>query len=157
MPSSFAIYQNDIFICNIFYCLSFYCLDNISNTRTKMCLDQIAAREAAYSLRWRHNDRDGVSNHQLCLPKRLIRRGSKKTSKLLVTGLWEGNSSVTGEFPAQRSSNAENVAIWWRHHVTLLGKPLYAAHVSIERQRSSFANTVCFLYCLAEVSPTYCG
>ena len=24
--------------------------------------------------------------------------------------------SVTGEFPAQRASNAENVSIWWRHH-----------------------------------------
>ena len=25
--------------------------------------------------------------------------------------------SVTGEFPAQMASNAENVSIWWRHHV----------------------------------------
>ena len=23
---------------------------------------------------------------------------------------------VTGEFPAQMASNAENVSIWWRHH-----------------------------------------
>ena len=41
----------------------------------------------------------------------------KKTSKLRVTGLCEWNSPVTGEFPAQRASNAENVSIWWRHHV----------------------------------------
>ena len=27
-----------------------------------------------------------------------------------------GNSPMTGEFPAQRASNAENVSIWWRHH-----------------------------------------
>ena len=26
-----------------------------------------------------------------------------------------GNSPVTGEFPAQRASIAENVSIWWRH------------------------------------------
>ena len=26
-----------------------------------------------------------------------------------------GNSLVTAEFPAQRSSNAKNVSIWWRH------------------------------------------
>ena len=26
------------------------------------------------------------------------------------------NSPVAGEFPAQKSSNAENVSIWWRHH-----------------------------------------
>ena len=28
-----------------------------------------------------------------------------------VTGLCEGNSPVTGEFPAQRASNAENISI----------------------------------------------
>ena len=44
------------------------------------------------------------------------RRRSKKTSKLRVTGLCEGNSPVTGEFPTQRASNAENVFICWRHH-----------------------------------------
>ena len=44
------------------------------------------------------------------------RRRSKKTSKLRVTGLCEGNSSVTNEFPTQRTSNTENVSIWWRHH-----------------------------------------
>ena len=47
---------------------------------------------------------------------RLFRRRPKKTSKLRVTGLCEGNSSVTGEFPAQRTRSAENVSIWWRHH-----------------------------------------
>ena len=29
----------------------------------------------------------------------------------------EGNSPVTREFPAQRASNAENVFVWWRHHI----------------------------------------
>ena len=27
-----------------------------------------------------------------------------------------GNLPVTGEFPAQMASNAENVYIWWRYH-----------------------------------------
>ena len=74
------------------------------------------------SLQWRHNERDIVSNHQPhnCLLNRLFRRRSKKTSKLCVTGLCAGNSPMTGEFPAQRASNAENVSIWWRHHVTSL-------------------------------------
>ena len=40
---------------------------------------------------------------------------SKKTSKFRVTGLCAGNSPVTGEFPTQRASIAENVSIWWRH------------------------------------------
>ena len=41
---------------------------------------------------------------------------SKKTSKLRVPGLCVGNSLVTGDFPAQKASNAKNVYIWWRHH-----------------------------------------
>ena len=41
---------------------------------------------------------------------------TKKTAKLRVTGLCVGNSPVTGEFPAQRASNAENASSWWRHH-----------------------------------------
>ena len=41
---------------------------------------------------------------------------SKKTSKLRATGLCAGNLLVTGEFPAQTASNAENVSIWWRHY-----------------------------------------
>ena len=70
------------------------------------------------TLRWRHNDHAGVSNHQPhgCLLNRLFRRKSKKTSKLRVTGLCAGNSPGTGEFPAQMASYAENVSIWWRHH-----------------------------------------
>ena len=41
----------------------------------------------------------------------------EKTSKLRVTGLCVWNSPGTGEFHAQMASNAENVSIWWRHHV----------------------------------------
>ena len=70
------------------------------------------------SLQWRHNERDGVSNHQPhdCLLNGLFKPQIKETSKLRVTGLCEGKSPGTGEFPAQRVSNAENVSIWWRHH-----------------------------------------
>ena len=41
---------------------------------------------------WRHSERDGVSNHQClhCLLNCWSRRGSKKISKLRVTGLWVG-------------------------------------------------------------------
>ena len=71
-----------------------------------------------FSLQWRHNGHNGASNHQPhdCLLNRLFRRRSKKTSKLRVTGFCAGNSPVTGEFPAQKASNAENVSNWWRHH-----------------------------------------
>ena len=70
------------------------------------------------SLQWRHNERDGVSNHRCidCLLNRLFKRRSKKTSKLRVTGLCKGSSPVTDEFSAQKASNAENVSILWRRH-----------------------------------------
>ena len=77
------------------------------------------SKDVKYSLQWHHNGLDSVSTHQPhgCLLKRLFSPRSKKTSKLRVTGLCVGNSPETGEFPAQRASNAENVSIWWRHHV----------------------------------------
>ena len=47
-----------------------------------------------WTLHWRHNDHDDVSNHQPydCLLNRLFGRRSKKTWKLRVTGLCVGNS-----------------------------------------------------------------
>ena len=78
-----------------------------------------------FSLRWRHNEHDSVSNHQRfdCLRNRLLGPRSKKTSKLRVTGLCGENSPVTDKFPAQSAGIAENVSIWWRHRVkkALLG------------------------------------
>ena len=73
----------------------------------------------SFSLHWRHNEPDGVSNHQPrdCLLNCLFRCRSKKTSKFRVTDLCAENSPGTGEFSAQKASNAENVSIWWRHHV----------------------------------------
>ena len=78
-------------------------------------------QQMAISLQWRHNEHNGVSNHQPhdCLLNRLFRHRSRKTSKLRFTGFCEGISPVTGEFPTQRVSNADNVSIWWRHCVLL--------------------------------------
>ena len=71
------------------------------------------------ALQWRHNERDGVTNHRCldCLLNRLFKCRSKKTSTFRVTGFCEWNPPVTGGFPSQRASrDAENVSIWWRHH-----------------------------------------
>ena len=78
------------------------------------------ADRTKWPLQWHHNGLDGVSNHQShgCLLDRLFRRSSKKTSKLRFTGLCEGNSPVTRGFPSQRSSNTENVSIWWCHMIS---------------------------------------
>ena len=74
-----------------------------------------AVKSLGRTLQWRHNERDGISNHPWldCLFNLLFRCRSKKTSNLWVTGLCEGKSPVTGEFPTQRASVAENASIWW--------------------------------------------
>ena len=73
----------------------------------------------AYTLQWRHNGCDSISNHQPhdWLLNLLFRRRSMKASKLRIPGLCAGNSPVTGEFPAHMASKEENVSIWWLHHV----------------------------------------
>ena len=65
---------------------------------------------------------------------RLFRRRSKKTSKFRVTGLCEGNSPVTGEFPAQRANNVEIISIWWRYHEPFEG------HISFGRVPEGFTD-----------------
>ena len=67
-----------------------------SNSQTTLRLHQCTAKymmvhAVSITLQWRHNERDGVSNHQPhdCLIDRLFRRRSKKISKLRVTGLCE--------------------------------------------------------------------
>ena len=96
-----------------------------------------------HSLHWRHNRRDGVLNHQPhhCLPNLLFRH-RRKTSKIRVTSLCARTSPVTGEFPAQRASNAENVSIWWRHHVL----------APIGPQHTQESNTWCALCCCSSLS-----
>ena len=111
---------------------------SVTNTACRAISDNkvgiMATRGFQCSLQWRHNGCDGVWNRQPhdCLLNRIVGRRSKKTSKLRVTGLCAGNSPVTGEFPAQMASNAENVSILWRHHVM---------HICITRPH--WSNMVC--------------
>ena len=92
----------------------------ISQTVGRRC----SQTDHATSLQRRHNGRSGVSSHQPrdCILNRLFGRRWKKTPTPHVTGLCTGNSPVTGKFPAQKASNAENLSIRWRHHVVGTGK-----------------------------------
>ena len=45
--------------------------------------------------------------------------------------LCEGNSPVTGEFPAQKASNVEKASIWWRYHVILSNKFCYLYGIKV--------------------------
>ena len=100
------------------------CMSNQHNFREYITVawhERHFVSNVIHPLQWRHKGRDGVSNPQPhdCLLNRLFRHRSNKTPKLRVTGLCAGNSSGNGEFPAQMASNAENVSIWWRHHVVM--------------------------------------
>ena len=73
-----------------------------------------------------HNGCDRVSNHQggrgvasRLFTEWFVQVQIKENIKALicVTGLCEGNSPVTGEFPSQRVRDVENFSIWWHNHV----------------------------------------
>ena len=57
----------------------------------------IESQICAEILHWCHNGRNDISNQRrlFFMLTRLFRRRWKKTSKLCVTGLWEGNPPVT--------------------------------------------------------------
>ena len=66
---------------------------HVSIIRAVSCYIDISLTLTNVALKWRHNEGDGVSNHQPhdCLLNPYSRRRSKKTSKLHGTGLCEGN------------------------------------------------------------------
>ena len=74
-------------------------------------------KPVAITLQWRYNERDGVSNHQRlhCLLNRLFMLRSKHQSSASLAFV-RGIPPVTGGFPSQRASDAENVSIGWRHY-----------------------------------------
>ena len=80
-------------------------------------------------LQWRHNEHDGVSNHQHhgWLLNRLYKCRSKKTWKLRVIGLCAGNSPRNGEFPCTKgqqrgkcfhlmTSSWMTIIGWWKRN-----------------------------------------
>ena len=66
-----------------------------------MTFDHMPMCPEVFSLKWRRNELGGVSNQRRLdyLLNRMFRRRQKKTSMLCVTGLCEGNSPGTGDFP----------------------------------------------------------
>ena len=94
------------------------------------------------SLQWRHNERDDVSNYRRldCLLNRLFRPRSRTASKLRVTGLCEGNLPVTGKFPAQRASNAENFPF---DDVIMPNYIIISLHIFVEAKYYTIRITKC--------------
>ena len=84
------------------------------------------------SLHWRHNDHDGVSNHQPhgCLLNRLFGRRSKKTSKLRVTGLCAGNSP--GPVNSPHKGPVTRKMFPFDDVIMLCGNDVYGVIVSVD-------------------------
>ena len=127
--------------CNLFRHFNFYLVNKnvfkVVNSQRKFicpCQRGIWGQTLLWelvSLQWRHNGRDGVSDHQPydcslnCIFKEQIKENSQSAaSQASVREIhrWPVNSLT-------KTSNAKNVSIWWRHHVNgkYFRKPLYPA------------------------------
>ena len=101
-----------------------------------------------YALQWRHNERDGVSNHRRlhCLFNCWFRRKSKTNQSFAsLTFGQEFTGSVTGKFSAQTASNAENASVWWRHHVPVTHFTNGVWAHNLNRLTNHFASTLFIL------------
>ena len=80
-------------------CLMLYHLSPVSIHYTDVIMSPMASQIA------------GVSN----IYSNVYSGADQRKHQPRVTGFCGGNSPITGGFPAQRASNAENISIWWRH------------------------------------------
>ena len=82
----------------------------------------------------------------------------QRNIKLRVTDFCVGNSPLAGEFPAQRASNAENVSIWWRHHV--FHHPLVRLNNRVDYIAEKLINThtyACAQHCILIICISWVG
>ena len=61
-----------------------------------------------WTLQWRHNERDGFSNHRVSIVCSTICSTTDKKSLQSSASPWPLRGEFADEFPAQRASNAEN-------------------------------------------------
>ena len=71
-----------------------------------------------YTLLWRHNGANASQITSFTVVGSTVYSGAdqRKHKSSASLAFVRGISPETGEFPAQRVSNAENVSIWWRHY-----------------------------------------
>ena len=86
------------------------------------------------TIQWRHNERDGVSNHMRSLfAQPFVQEEIKKHQSSALLPLVRGIRRWPVDFPSRRASNAERVFIWWCHHeIFLLVNIMVADGMGIE-------------------------
>ena len=93
-------------------------------------------------LLWRHNGANASQITSLSVVYSTVYSGANQR-KRRVTGLCAGNSPETVEFPAQMASNAENVSIWWRHHVHIyVSRIQWVIDTPGHEQRTIFSDSI---------------
>ena len=120
-PETFGMWYRVVFgtkwhrfhyCCNLWWVQHIYCINTLDykesddNMFNPILKENVPGRKYPTSCAFAEQD---LFNH-------LFRRRSKKTSKLRVTGLCEGNPSITSGLPSQRPSDVENASIWRCHH-----------------------------------------
>ena len=105
-------------------------LDISDNSLIETVINSSAWRSSKLSLRWRHND---LNWHLKSPASRLFTQPFIQTQikvNIKAPRHWPlcGEFTGTGDFPAQRSSYAENVSIWWRHHGCSCGRIICIGH-----------------------------
>ena len=76
------------------------------------------SRNRDLALQWRHNERDGVSNHLGidCLLNCILGADQRKHQSPPSLAFMREIHRWPVDSPSQRTSNAKNVSIWWHHH-----------------------------------------
>ena len=80
------------------------------------------------SLQWHHNERNGILNQRRLnglFAQPFVWAQIKKNIKALRHWPLWGEFTGARWIPSQRGSNAENVSIWWRHHVQIRTLRIY--------------------------------
>ena len=78
------------------------------------------------------------------------------TENIKALRLWPLRGKFTGHrwIPSQRASNAENVSIWWRHHITLSLLCCIHHHIIFDRDVASIS---CIMHPISiAISLTFC-
>ena len=109
----------------LLWCVVYLCNFRRNEVGRGLKLKQLRAGDSVITVtsHWAPWRLESPASRWLAQP--FIRAQIKETSKLRITGLCEGNSPVTGEFPSQMANNAANVSMtssWfvpWRHHGSL--------------------------------------
>ena len=131
----------------LFLIWQYHPLKSRSHMNTGSDIYRQSACSCRFSLRWRHNERDGVSNQPASrlFTQPFIQARIKENIKVpRHWPLW-GESLATSESPAQRESHAENVSIWWHHHVKYLKGCKIINRFSVGCKVTNVFNQICMV------------